>query len=146
MNTKQDRLNHANQLVQVIAKHGRRFFYSAEKNRTAEFKLDERGRVWFVDDYTGKTIFTHQCGLHSRWRGFTHGGTLRALVEAIRDYIMHGEKLSIGWLGPERSFTNGNIWGYEPDQMAACRAEALMLPIIENGELLKSGYVRVGRD
>ncbi len=128
--TKQQRLEHANELIQVIAQHGRRFFYNVTRNATARFELDHRGRVWFIDDYSGTRIYTHRSGFQSNWRGFSHGGTLRDLVERMRDYIVTGQPLSPHWLGPERSFSNGNIWGYEPDAMEAVRREGAALPII----------------
>lgn len=128
--TKQQRLEHANQLIAVIARHGRRFFYNQTRNATAHFKLDHRGRVWFIDDYSGQRIYTHRAGFQSRWRGFSHGGTLRDLVERMHDYIVSGQQLSSHWLGPERSYTEGNIWGYAQDAMDAVRREGAELPII----------------
>jgi hypothetical protein len=131
---KQTRTEHANELIRVIAKHGRRFFYNAQHDRTARLEVDERGKVWFHDDYSGKRIYTHKSGFSSRWKGFSHGGTLRSLVEAMRDYICTGQTLPPGWIGLERHFTVGNVWGYAAADMAACRAEALVLPIISKPE------------
>jgi hypothetical protein len=129
--SKQERANHANALIAVIGKHGRRFFYNQPHNRLAHFEVDARGKVWFHDDYSAKRIYTHKTGFSARWRGFSHGGTLRSLVEAMRDYICTGTTLEPGWIGLERSFTESNIWGYPEEDMRACRAEALSLPIIK---------------
>lgn len=135
MDAKQERLNHANQLIQIIAAHGRRFFFSETTGRTAEMLIDKRGRVWFLDEYSGKLIFTHKTTWTNKWRGFTHGGTLRCFVEMIRDYIVKGEQIHPFYLGPERrNLTDGNIWGYAEEAMNAVRTEASKLQIIKPAE------------
>jgi hypothetical protein len=57
------RLEHANQMIQVIAAHGRRFFFSTHHQSHARVVLDSRGRFWWVDDYTGKRIYTHSAAV-----------------------------------------------------------------------------------
>ena len=126
---KQQRLDHANELIQIIASHGRKFFFNEKKNQTASMII-VNGRVFFIDDFTGKAIYTHKTGFCHYWRGFSHGGTLKNLVEMMRDYVTKGVQIPEYYLGCERSFTNGNIWGYSPDEMQAVREKALMLPII----------------
>ncbi|SEJ42500.1 hypothetical protein SAMN04244579_04304 [Azotobacter beijerinckii] len=42
---KQQRLEHCNRLLQVISRHGRQFFYSAQHDRVASLELDARGRL-----------------------------------------------------------------------------------------------------
>lgn len=122
------RLDHANELVRVIAAHGRRFFYSAQRERCARVELDPRGRVWWVDDYTGKRIYTHQTPFGNKWRGFSHGGTLRSLAEAIRDYIVHGAPIPPWRIAPQQSY--GDLWGYGEQGAKDVRAAAFALPII----------------
>ena len=68
-------------------------------------EVDHRGKVWIIDDYSGKRVFTHETVWGGRWRGFSHGGTLRSLVEAFRDYICTGEPLNRGYLGLNGSMT-----------------------------------------
>lgn len=128
-----ERLEHANQLVQVIARHGRRFFYCHTKDSVAHFSIDSGGRVLFHDDYTGKAIYTPKKGC---WKsmGFSHGGTLQSLAQDIAEYISRGKLLRRWIIGPER-MAGGNIWGYEQEAMAACRAEAFALPIFEAEEV-----------
>lgn len=126
---KAERLAAANQLLAVISKHGRRFFYNKEFDRVAHLKLSPRGRVLFVDDYTGVEIYTHKTTFTNKWRHFSHGGTLRSLIESLRDYIIHGTPLHRGYIAPSRSWTDGDIWGYGPEAAAAVRAEAFELPI-----------------
>lgn len=132
MSTKQERVEHANQLIRIIGSHGRRFFYYAKDTRYARFEL-RNGRVYFIDDYSDRAIYTHRTGFTSHWRGFTHGGTLRALVEDMRDYITDGTpvpawKIVIKQLGA--SGLEGNVWGYDVESAQAVRAAAYQLPII----------------
>ncbi len=130
LTAKQQRAEQVNQAIRIIADHGRRFFFSASHQRYASMEVDERGRVWFVDDYSGKRIYTHRTPWGGRWRGFTHGGTLRGLVEEFREYIRTGKQLHPGYLGPERErITDGNIWGYAPEDMQKVRALAGALPV-----------------
>lgn len=129
---KQQRLEHANQLINIIAAHGRRFFFDQHSGRTAELFIGKRGRIWLADEYTGKLIYTHKTTWTNKWRGFSHGGTLRGLVEMMRDYIITGSPIPAWYIGPERrQLTDGNIWGYAPDAMQAVRDAAVKLPIID---------------
>lgn len=117
------RVIEANKLIKIISSYGRRFFYSERDDRVAHMTIDQRGHIYFHDDYNGKAIYTAYTG---RWSGFSHGGTLKELVCAMADYIRTGEQIHIDWIGPERiRITDGNIWGYAPDEMAKCRADAL---------------------
>lgn len=126
--TKQDRLVHANRLIVAIASHGRRFFYNEARDCYARIELDNRGRVWFVDAHSGKRVYTHHDG---RWRGFTNGGTLRSLVERMRDYIATGWQLPRGCIAPRCSAdASENVWGYAPDAANAVRAAAFDIPIM----------------
>ncbi|MBD9599356.1 hypothetical protein IB252_05875 [Pseudomonas sp. PDM10] len=120
---KRQRAEQVNQAIRIIADHGRRFFYSQSVNRYASMEVDARGKVWFIDDYSGKRVFTHETVWGGRWRGFTHGGTLKDMVKAFRDYICTGEPLHPGYLGPER-FNDSNIWGYDEAGMKAVRKQA----------------------
>ena len=125
---KRKRCEQVNQAIRIIADHGRRFFYSQTVNRYASMEVDARGKVWFIDDYSGKRIFTHETVWGGKWRGFSHGGTLKDLIKAFRDYICTGEPLHRGYLGPER-FDDSNIWGYDAAGMKAVREQAGVLPV-----------------
>lgn len=126
MTTKLERVEHANALIQVIAAHGRCFFYCKSKGTTAHIELDARGRVWFVDDYSRKRIYTHY---RYHWSGFSHGGTLRGLVEDMRDYITRGKHIPRWKIAIPRD-DGSNIWGYSPEAAEAVRAAAFALPIM----------------
>lgn len=127
--TAHERLAHANALITAISEHGRKFF--RHHDRVSQMQLDQEGRVWFLDMYRSKFIDTHQSG---RWEGFSHGGTLRGLVEQIRDYVVDGTYLSSWIICPERiREEDGNIWGYSKEDAAALRAICATMPIF--GEL-----------
>jgi hypothetical protein len=125
---KRQRADQVNQAIRIIADHGRRFFYSQTVNRYASMEVDARGKVWFIDDHSGKRIFTHDTVWGGRWRGFSHGGTLKNLIKEFRDYICTGNQLHPGYLGPER-FDDSNIWGYDEEDMRAVREQAGALPV-----------------
>lgn len=109
----------------AIANCGRRFFWSASQQRLARMEMDPRGRLWWVDDYSGKRIYMHTPD-YARWRGFTHGGTLRSLAEGVRDFVMRGERLSSSYFRPDGG---GRHWGYG-DDILKVRAEGIRLGVI----------------
>ncbi|MCU8057748.1 hypothetical protein L5L78_15860 [Shewanella sp. SM34] len=124
------RVKNANELIKVISEHGRKFF--EHKGVIATLELDKRGRVWLVDEYTKARVYTHYSG---KWSGFHHGGTLRDLVCAMRDYITNGTLIPLDWIAPtRRNPDNGDIWGYGKEAASAVRAAAAQLPIIKQGE------------
>ena len=127
MTTKQERVEHANALIRAISSHGRRFFYDREHDRIARMEVDANGKVWFIDDYSGKRIYTHY---RYHWSGFSHGGTLRDLVIAMRDYIRVGTKIPRGYIAPARQWTDGDVWGYGPVEAFAVRRECFVIPIM----------------
>ncbi|SER37697.1 MULTISPECIES: hypothetical protein [Pseudomonas] len=129
--SKQQRLEQANEFIKVVGSHGRRFFYNKTHDRYARLELDARGRVWFIDDYSGKRVYTHETTFTSKWRGFTHGGTLKDLVKALREYVVHGKPLHPGYVAPERSWSEGNIWGYGPEEARKVRQEAYKIPMFK---------------
>ena len=125
---KRQRCEQVNQVIRIIADHGRRFFYSQAVNRYASMEVDNRGKVWLIDDYSGKRIFTHDTVWGGKWRGFSHGGTLKDLIKEFRDYICTAKQLHPGYLGLER-FNDNNIWGYDEEGMRAVREQAGSLPV-----------------
>lgn len=104
------RLKLVNEFIQTMGDHGRRFFYNEKHDRYARMELDNRGRCWFVDDYTDERVFTHY---PYRWRNFSHGGTMRRLVEAFREFVTQGRLLPSLSFGPWPEWYNGgDLWGY----------------------------------
>ncbi|MBX7277155.1 hypothetical protein K2E96_16430 [Pseudomonas sp. ERGC3:05] len=102
LSLKRQRAEQVNQVIRIIGTHGRRFFFNQAGDRFASMEVDHRG--------------------------FSHGGTLRSLVEGFRDYIRTGELMHPGYLGPER-FDYSNIWGYDEEGMKAVREQAGALPV-----------------
>lgn len=112
--TKQERLEAVNELIKVIASCGRRFFSETSDNKPfiSYMKIDERGRIWFVDSWTKKPVYTHY---HGDWKHFTHGGTLRRLVECFKNHITKGIQINADYFQPVMSNGFKNPWGYDDD-------------------------------
>ncbi|UAL46822.1 hypothetical protein K7887_18445 [Sutcliffiella horikoshii] len=90
-NQKEERLEAINKLIQFISERGRRFF---ETRGNLAFMKMKNGRIYFVDDYTQREIPVIKS--YYDWKGFSHGGTLRALVLDFAEYVRTG------------NYTNGN--------------------------------------
>lgn len=124
--TKQERAEIANQMLAEIGSCGRKFF--AHNGRVSRFEVDERGRVWLIDKYKERRVYTHYLG---RWNGFTEGGTLRRLIERMRDFIRDGSLLPAGIFGPWPEWIcGGDLWAYGED-MQRVRDAALRLGITQ---------------
>lgn len=119
--TRFDRLEIANEFIKIIASHGREFFKTG--NQIAYMKI-KAGHVYWVDDYTHAEIYLS----YKYWtKGFTHGGTLRALVQALRLYILGRRDFPINHLGPwPQNMCDGDLWGYG-ESMEQVRKQALNL-------------------
>jgi len=140
--TREERIAHANALIQIIASHGRRFFMHQPRAKNESGILEEprfarlelrNGRIYYIDDYTQKAVYTYQTKFRNSWHGFSHGGTLKNLVECMVEYIRFGTKVPkwmivIQQMG--RETLEGNIWGYDFESAIKVREEAYLLPII----------------
>lgn len=110
---KRDRAANANEVIAAVAMYGHQFFNHPKRYGTSYIRVDDRGRVWFVDGWTGKSVYLH----YAYWqRGFSEGGTLRQLIIALKDYITTGEPISRSRLGPWPDwYCDGDPWGYGDD-------------------------------
>lgn len=126
-----ERIDQCNELIRLIANTGRKFF-ADETGYISTLELGKRGRVLFVDYYSRRRVDTHT----HEWRGFTSGGTLRCLVERMRDYVKKGEKLPL-WVIGNRRADGTNVWGYPEAELEALRIEVAKLPMIEVGEVVQ---------
>ncbi|GIU22103.1 hypothetical protein [Shewanella sp. MBTL60-007] len=127
---KSERAEQANALIKAISSHGRKFF--DYKGEVSTIEVDAKGKVWFVDSYTKRRIYTHYQG---RWSGFSNGGTLRDLVCCMRNYITKGHKIPLAWIAPTRfNPENGDIWGYGQEAAADLRKEVALLDIIDESK------------
>lgn len=115
MNT-QERLDIVNKLITFISNTGRRLFHS---NATVEsrdvdsvaYMTIEDDITYFVDNYTLKKVRVKDSG--DEWDGFSHGGTLRALVLDFADFI-GGDNASNGRNGYGGLYCTH--WGYSPEE------------------------------
>lgn len=130
MSTKDERLDVANEIIKIISRHGRHFFslnsdkrelLPAKENRISCFlPILPDGKIWFLDKWTNKQIYTHYRG---EWRGFSDGGTLRRVVEMLRDYILGKDEVNMACFGPwPQNCCRGDLWGYG-DEMETVRKE-----------------------
>lgn len=121
-----ERLEKSNELIIAIASCGRKFFRYGDS--VAYFKLDENQRLWWIDEYSKKGL-----QLHNRYwpQKFSHGGTLQALVAALKNYILYDTILpSQAYLGPWDWCGNNDRWGYG-DDMEIVRKAAIDLGVAQ---------------
>lgn len=122
--TKEGRVALANALLVAIAQRGRKFF--AGRHGVGHFALRPRA-VWFFDAESGEWVFPYT---ELRWRHFSGGGTLRRLVEALRDFIRFGTPVSEHHFGPwPHWICGGDLWGYGEPAMGEIREVARRLSI-----------------
>ncbi|PSV00605.1 hypothetical protein [Photobacterium kishitanii] len=127
LHEKRTRVAHCNQLIESISSYGRRFFYNSDNGRRDEIVLSNAGRVYFLNTHLNDLVYTHTS---RTWLKFSSGGTLRCLVEAMRDYVIKGEKLDINGICPMRiRAENGNIWGYPKQEAEKLISEIKSNPI-----------------
>lgn len=112
--TKEERLEVVNKIIHEIASRGRKFFYNKHNDKYAEMVI-EKGKVYFIDDYTNERVYAYNTGMNNH-RGFSHGGTMWGLINDFREFIVKGE------------YTNHNNgygglycphWGYPKEDMEA---------------------------
>lgn len=119
-----ERLEHANRLIKVISDHGRRFFWCESKKRLARLELTDNGKLYWIDDYSGKAVYTGKIGGYDhKWRGFTHGGTLKSLAQQMCSYVNTGERIRLGYIAQD-------CWGYSKEDAITTRDKAFRIPII----------------
>jgi len=109
--TKQERLDNANEFILIISSCGRRFFQ--HNGFVSTLELSPTGRVFFIDYYTKKRIYTHR--RFCRWDGFSSGGTMKMMVESMRDFITKGEMMNADYFSEDMGNGFGNPWGYGKD-------------------------------
>lgn len=113
---KQERIDIINNLIKFISKRGRRHFYSKgtlhddNVHSTAYMRLLINGRLYFVDNYTKELVSVIKSG--REWYGFSHGGTLQALILDFADFIRTG-KYSNGKNGYEGLYSSD--WGHSEE-------------------------------
>lgn len=112
------RLEHINKLVITIGSYGRRFFWNERRKQYARMEIDARGKLWWIDDYQGTRICIEKIGGYEhRWQGFSHGGTLKSLVQEMREYVKTGNPISMYLIAQD-------CWGYDAEATAATKKAA----------------------
>ena len=132
---RRERLAKANKAIEIIASYGRRFFYDRKTDHVARIEMDERGRLWWIDEYSFARIYMHNPG---RWRGFTHGGTMSDLAIHLRNYVMHGKLLPRHALYWPQHYCDGDLWGYGAD-MQIVRNKLHALGVCERQDMARTG-------
>lgn len=116
------RLILANDFILVLASHGRKFFRYVSKsddvNRVAWIERDIKGKLWHHDEYSMKRIYVSNP--QHPWHGFSHGGTLRAVVCCLVEFVRTGKQFMVG----------GSHWGYGVDEMAKVVEAGLKLGVL----------------
>lgn len=125
--TEADRLASVNEFIKVIGSCGRKFFRNDANDRFANMEVDAQGKVWFIDDYTTRRIYTHyeRC-----WSGFSHGGTLRDLVRVFRDHIKRGVQIHSKYFQARSRMSCGHPWGYPEEDLRRLESEGRRLGIV----------------
>lgn len=106
---KQERVEAINKLIKFISERGRRFFYSGTNDR-ASLMILKNNRVYFVDHRTGKDIYAYPN--YPNQDGFSHGGTLWALVCDFSLFIRTGKSAN-GVHGYGGLYSGG--WGHSDE-------------------------------
>lgn len=125
---KEYQMKQANELIRMIANRGRRFFdYTTVKRMDSEALLGsvshfiiKNNRVYFKDGYTQKEMFAYN---HRYMRDLTNGGTLKALVLDLSEFIRTGEPTN-GNNGYGGVYAPPSHWGYPEEEMEEIRAFA----------------------
>ena len=130
--TKPERLAIANEIIRIISSHGRRFFH--HEGRISQFSLDDRGKLWLTDKYTKKRIYV---AYKYRWRGFSNGGTLRCLIENLRDFIQRGDAIRRHFGPWPDHLCDGDLWGYGFEAAETMRIE--LAPVLTRAGRLLDG-------
>lgn len=90
------RIDIVNQIIKEISNHDRRFFYSSDTDKVAYLSIDNKGKIWYWNEYfNGNPFYKEKINLsipdYKRPCGWQHGGTLLALMRDFCDFIRTGE-------------------------------------------------------
>lgn len=120
----QDRIEKANQLLRVIATRGRCFFSHKHEDGLviARFRRQENGSIWLLNEWTKEWIYVSRRNNNGTYKGFHHGGTLRALVTALVAWIREEDLVSPHYFNKH--------WGYSPREIEQIVSTGYELEIV----------------
>ena len=127
---RQERVENVNALIKFIGDRGRFFFrktFPFEEHTYCRFLLKEN-RLWLQPEIGGN-IYTG----YKYWdKKLPHGGTLKQILRAFKDYIMTKKKVPNNIFGPFPDWLcGGDPWGYGIETMEEIKNEAIKLGICE---------------
>lgn len=94
---RQTRVEAMNELLEVLSNESEKvklrplFRYEGFQSK---FEIASRGQLIYVDEYTQKSINPYS----RHWNKFNHGGTMKALVQCMAEFIKTGEPTTYGCL------------------------------------------------
>lgn len=131
LQTKQDRVEIINDLIQFISDRGRHVFYCKENIATGAPQVAKmyikNNRVYFLDSYTNEEVYAYTGFSHN---GFSHGGTLWALVCDFSHFIRTGKSAN-GKHGYGGLYSGD--WGHSDEIQNEIIAYAKQLGYLERG-------------
>ncbi|RDL44321.1 hypothetical protein DN730_07910 [Marinomonas piezotolerans] len=123
-----ERVDHANELIKLIAIYGREFL--SHEGTIAHIELGKGGKVFYVDAYTRRRVYTNR--EHVRWSGFSEGGTMQSLISHLKRYILEGTPIDKRLIANPGFYQDGgNIWGYDQREAEKLREQAFKLPMFD---------------
>ena len=96
MSDKLERLVSANELLETVKSCGRKFFENKHGYDT-RLEINDKGNIYYIDDYTGSRICIR--GDCIRSRGFSHGGGLNSFIRILANYVRGKTHFNAEYLG-----------------------------------------------
>ncbi|PAE17270.1 hypothetical protein CHH91_04490 [Virgibacillus sp. 7505] len=128
---KADRVKLANELLNMIGRLGRHYFYNKDENAMSIFVIRGRNkRLWFIDKL-GFLVNPYESNI-SNDTGFSEGGTLWSLVHDMREYI-----LTVKATNGNHGYSGllGEGWGYSQEEMQEIIGFAEQIGFIDRAEI-----------
>jgi hypothetical protein len=136
------RLALSNQVIEIVASCGRKFYHSTETgligslvlaggNSICAQPIEEHAspvtpQVIYIDPDTGQHTRISEC---TQW-GEHIQPPARRLLLALSDYIVSGRKVSPDLIATPYQTLNGNQWGYDDSSAQSVRDRCSVLPML----------------
>ncbi len=122
----EQRLLTANEVIKIIAKYGRHFLSDNSDQcevvsdpYIANFSVDARGELWYTQAWHRSRMLVRL----QEWPRFSDGGTLRGVIENLRDHIMAGKPVRIHF---------AEYWGYGEDMIKVAEEVNVLTARVSN--------------